>query len=615
MYISADTGIYFETGCNTIANRKVAVLKNDGTFTTTGNITAPTFIGALSGNASTSSKATQLANDRTISLTGDATASGSFNGTANLALSTTLANSGVTAGSYGPSANASPAHGKTFSVPYITVDAKGRVTAASTKTITLPTDNNTTYSKATSSTLGLVKIGYTESGKNYPVELDSDGKMFVNVPWTDNNTVYTHPSYTARTGKPTANQTPAFGGTATVSQITSDATGHVTGATDRTITIPSTLSNGTGTAGLIKTSSTVTSNSGYTACPVISGVPYYKDTNTTYSNMTAATADAAGKAGLVPAPAAGKQTSFLRGDGAWAIPTNTDTKVKITANAPTAYTSYYPTLHTSTSGTVEVTANADTKFSIFTGTATDEGNSRLILGNATAKGTDKNSTGKIILYSNSTNSHTITPATTTSGITHTLPATSGTVLNTGTTSFTQSLTSGTKVGSIKINGTSTDLYAPTNTDTKNTAGSTDSSSKLFLIGATSQAANPQTYSHDTAYVGTDGCLYSGSKKVSVEGHTHDYLPASNAYFEFNGTTSSSGHGGYLDFHFNGSTADYTSRIIESASGTLTVSNNLVVGAGTNYTTNKVRNSVFTTTDPGANASTSHANGSIICVYE
>ncbi len=50
-------------------------------------------------------------------------------------------------------------------------------------------------------------------------------------------------------------------------------------------------------------------------------------------------------------------------------------------------------------------------------------------------------------------------------------------------------------------------------DTKNTAGSTDSSLKLFLIGATSQAANPQTYSHDTAYVGTDGCLYSGGTKV------------------------------------------------------------------------------------------------------
>ena len=51
------------------------------------------------------------------------------------------------------------------------------------------------------------------------------------------------------------------------------------------------------------------------------------------------------------------------------------------------------------------------------------------------------------------------------------------------------------------------------TDTKNTAGSTDTSSKIYIVGATSQAANPQTYSHDTAYVGTDGCLYSGGVKV------------------------------------------------------------------------------------------------------
>ena len=42
-----------------------------------------------------------------------------------------------------------------------------------------------------------------------------------------------------------------------------------------------------------------------------------------YPNMTAATADTAGGAGLVPAPEAGKQTSFLRGDGTWVVPTNT----------------------------------------------------------------------------------------------------------------------------------------------------------------------------------------------------------------------------------------------------------------------------------------------------
>lgn len=94
--------------------------------------------------------------------------------------------------------------------------------------------------------------------------------------YTDYANKYVHPSYDAVTSKPTGNQAPGFGGTATISQITSDGLGHITGATDRTITIPSTLSDGSGTAGLIKTSSTVTSSSGYTACPVISGVPYYK---------------------------------------------------------------------------------------------------------------------------------------------------------------------------------------------------------------------------------------------------------------------------------------------------------------------------------------------------
>lgn len=136
------------------------------------------------------------------------------------------------------------------------------------------TDSNTTYTKATSDNLGLVKIGYSANGKNYPVALDGNGKMYVNVPWTDTNTTY-----------------------------------GVVGAN--------------GSTGLVKNGSTVTSASGYTACPIVGGIPYYKDTNTTYANMNAATASAAGAAGLVPAPAAGKQTSFLRGDGTWVVPTNT----------------------------------------------------------------------------------------------------------------------------------------------------------------------------------------------------------------------------------------------------------------------------------------------------
>ena len=61
---------------------------------------------------------------------------------------------------------------------------------------------------------------------------------------------YVHPSQTARTGKPAANQTPTFGDSVTVSQIINDNQGHVTGMTDRTITIPSTTASTTA-AGLM----------------------------------------------------------------------------------------------------------------------------------------------------------------------------------------------------------------------------------------------------------------------------------------------------------------------------------------------------------------------------
>jgi len=49
--------------------------------------------------------------------------------------------------------------------------------------------NNYSLPLATSSARGGAKIGYSENGKNYPVELDSE-KMYVNVPWTDTNTTY-----------------------------------------------------------------------------------------------------------------------------------------------------------------------------------------------------------------------------------------------------------------------------------------------------------------------------------------------------------------------------------------------------------------------------------------
>ena len=79
----------------------------------------------ISPTAGNSDTATKLATARTITATGDATWSVSFDGSANVSSALTLANSGVTSNTYGSST----------AVPVITVDAKGRVTSASTATI------------------------------------------------------------------------------------------------------------------------------------------------------------------------------------------------------------------------------------------------------------------------------------------------------------------------------------------------------------------------------------------------------------------------------------------------------------------------------------------------
>ena len=295
----------------------------------------------------------------------------SLNGT-----SFSISNSGVTAGSYGPSQDSSVGFGDSIDVPYISVNSRGQITSADSRSITLPSEptptsigaepaftkntafnknfgsaagtvcqgndsrlsnarpasdvsawakkpnkptytptevgvigtaptsgqvavfdgttgkikstgftiassvpsgakfTDTTYSAATSTVLGLVKVGYTESGKNYPVELDADDKMFVNVPWTDTNTTY--------------------------SQATSSTLGLIKiGYTESGKNYPIELN---------------TSGQAYVNVP-------WKDT--TYSVFTGATTTAAGTSGLVPAPTSGQSTRYLCSTGEWSIPTGT----------------------------------------------------------------------------------------------------------------------------------------------------------------------------------------------------------------------------------------------------------------------------------------------------
>ena len=149
-----------------------------------------------------------------------------------------------------------------------------------TNTAANPTLNvNNSGAKAIQYRGSAISAGYLAA--NRTLEFVYDGSAYQLVGDLDTNTVYTHPAYTARG--------------AGLYKITVDATGHISVVT-------------------------AVAKEDITAL----GIPG-QDTNTTYSVFKAASASAAGGSGLVPAPAAGKQVSFLRGDGSWVVPTDTNT--------------------------------------------------------------------------------------------------------------------------------------------------------------------------------------------------------------------------------------------------------------------------------------------------
>lgn len=180
------------------------------------------------------------------------------------------------------------------------------------------TDNNTTYNEATADTLGLVKIGYASNGKNYAVLL-ANGKMYVNVPWTDSNTTYTQ-----ATSDNLGLVKIGYSANGKNYPVALDGNGKMY------VNVPWTDTNTTYT-NMGAASASAAGKAGLVPAPAAGAQAKYlrgdgtwqTPPNTTYSNMRGATSSAAGSAGLVPAPAAGKQASFLRGDGTWVVPTNT----------------------------------------------------------------------------------------------------------------------------------------------------------------------------------------------------------------------------------------------------------------------------------------------------
>lgn len=111
---------------------------------------------------------------------------------------------------------------------------------------------------------------------------------------------------------------PVTAGGKVITGITADSSGHITDIITGTIPAAPTLSGlgGVGTINASGTAPLTLSASKSSTTVTISG---------SVAEMTAATSNTAGAAGIVPAPDAGKQSAFLRGDGTWAFPTDIDT--------------------------------------------------------------------------------------------------------------------------------------------------------------------------------------------------------------------------------------------------------------------------------------------------
>ena len=169
-----------------------------------------------------------------LTLSGDL--SGSVDLSNNMTLTADITASGVTAGKYGPTANSTPAHGASFKVPEFTVAADGRITAATTRTITLPADNNTTYGLSAESG-HIIQLKDNNNGVT-KVTLVQGNDMVLTTDTANDKITIAHEAFTTTKASKNTTATPAHGGTFDVLDSVTTDNGHVTGYTVKTVTLP-----------------------------------------------------------------------------------------------------------------------------------------------------------------------------------------------------------------------------------------------------------------------------------------------------------------------------------------------------------------------------------------
>ena len=176
------------------------------------------------------------------------------------------------------------------SIKFLTRDSNGVVKYHSlgSNAFNSNTYNNYSLPLGTSSARGGFKIGYSENGKYYPVELSSE-KMYVNVPWTDTNTNTTYTAGggltltgTAFSHTDASSQSSVNGsGRTYIQDVTLDTYGHVTGLATATETVVNT--NTQLTDDQVRSKFTGGTNVSITAAGVISSTDTNTDTNTVTS--------------------------------------------------------------------------------------------------------------------------------------------------------------------------------------------------------------------------------------------------------------------------------------------------------------------------------------------
>ena len=203
-----------------------------------------------------------------------------------------------------------------------TANSKGKIDSVEAKDASAGV-TATTSDKAVTLSLNMSdtknSVGKIGTGKVYGVGIDSSGYLAVNVPWQNDNTIYTHPTHTAYN----LNTAGKF-----ISGLTVDTLGHVTAAAESSLPAATTSA-----AGIVRLTDSSVSESTTTA-PTASALKSVNDAaKDAKATATAAQATANGK-GVVNTVTAGDGVTVTGGSTAdVTVKANLGDTAKLTINA------------------------------------------------------------------------------------------------------------------------------------------------------------------------------------------------------------------------------------------------------------------------------------------